>query len=77
MTIKNAAIFWANNSIFEVRCSVSGRKNEVVGTKKIKFLMLIYAVLILDGKKHHKKGKKRQTCCISMGHLCATICHNP
>jgi hypothetical protein len=41
MTSKNAAIFCANNALFEVRRGISGRKNEKVGAKKIKFLVSI------------------------------------
>jgi hypothetical protein len=54
MTIKNAEIFCANDSLFEVRCSPDarsgGRKNEEVSAKKIKFLVLIYFALILSPK---------------------------
>jgi hypothetical protein len=47
MIDKSAEIFWGQRLVFEVRCSASGRKNEEVGTKKIKFLVSIYSVHIL------------------------------
>jgi hypothetical protein len=47
MTSKNAEIFCANDSLFDPEYSGSGRKNEEVGAKKIKFLVSIYFVPIL------------------------------